>query len=96
VSNPPVLVAMGPCFVHGAVFLFDPDRVTSVLVDPVTGAPPDVDPDPATPDMDDRVAGRYAGRSARCAASSSTTRRAAQGRGRPFDETDTSGGQVQQ
>jgi hypothetical protein len=96
VSNPPVLVAMGPCFVHGAVFLFDPDRVTSVLVDPVTGAPPDVDPDPATPDMDDRVA-----RSVRrpicplcCKFLNDTA--AAQGRGRPFDETDTSGGQVQQ
>lgn len=37
------LSALGPCYVHGGIFEFDPDRVLSVMVDPVTNRPPDVD-----------------------------------------------------
>ena len=54
--NPAVLTAMAPCFIHAGIFSFDPDRVTSVLIDPVTNAPPDVNPDPATPEVTVRVA----------------------------------------
>lgn len=35
-------IAFGNCFVHGGLFMFDPDTVTSVLIDPVTGLPPDM------------------------------------------------------
>jgi hypothetical protein len=52
----PVEVGMAPCYIHGGVFEFNPYKVAAVLVDPVTGAPPDVDPDPATPSLDARVA----------------------------------------
>ena len=47
-------IAYGPCYGCGLLFAFDPDRVTSILVDPHTGRPPNVDkharritPDPA-------------------------------------------------
>jgi hypothetical protein len=43
VSEPAVTVALGPCFVHGGIFAFDPDRVPTVLIDPVTERPVDVD-----------------------------------------------------
>jgi hypothetical protein len=36
-------VAMGECYVHGGRFMFDPERVPVVLIDPVTNRPPDVD-----------------------------------------------------
>lgn len=38
----PEVIALGQCCVHGGLFEFDPDRVPSVLVDPETGLPPDV------------------------------------------------------
>lgn len=38
------LIATGPCVVHDGIFSFDPDRVTTIVWDPVTGNPPDVDP----------------------------------------------------
>jgi hypothetical protein len=52
----PAEVGMAACFIHGGTFQFNPYKVAAVLVDPVTGKPPDVDPDPATPDFDVRVA----------------------------------------
>jgi hypothetical protein len=36
----PAVVALGPCFVHGGIFAFDPDRVPTVLVDPETSMLP--------------------------------------------------------
>jgi hypothetical protein len=38
--------ALGPCFACKQLFGFDPDTVPSVLIDPQTGKPPDVDPAP--------------------------------------------------
>lgn len=42
----------GSCFVHGGLFSFDQATVPSVLVDPETGRPPDVDQrgEPIEPD----------------------------------------------
>jgi hypothetical protein len=40
------MVAFGACFACGRLFLFNPELVPSVPVDPQTGAPPDVDPKP--------------------------------------------------
>lgn len=34
---------VAPCVICGKRFVFDPDRVPVVLVDPQTGRPPDVD-----------------------------------------------------
>jgi hypothetical protein len=86
----PVTAALGPCFVHGGIFAFDPDRVPTVLVDPETGRPLDVD-----------AAGRLCepppgalGRSQKrpycpgCAKAMNAVR-AAWGQSRIFDETDT-------
>lgn len=48
------LFAIGPCFICGQQFTFDPETVQSVWVDPQTNRPPDVNslgehitPDPA-------------------------------------------------
>ena len=98
-NPPPVLIAMAPCHVHGGVFAFDPDQVQSVLIDPETGRPPDVDEAgyllPPDPSQAERIA-----RSVRrpiCPACCKMLNEAARLRGLPahFDETDTSGGQVQ-
>lgn len=35
-------LAIGPCFVCGEPFSFDPDTVDSVPIDPVTQLPPDL------------------------------------------------------
>jgi hypothetical protein len=40
------LVAFSPCFVHKLPFLYQPDLVTSVPIDPVTGQAPDTGGDP--------------------------------------------------
>lgn len=37
------LIGFGHCYGCGLPFAFDPDRVASVYVDPVTRRPPDVD-----------------------------------------------------
>ena len=55
-SNSPVEVGTARCFIHGGYFEFNPYKVAAVLVDPVTGKPPDVDPDPATPNFAEREA----------------------------------------
>jgi hypothetical protein len=49
-----VLIAISPCFACRAPFPYDPDRVPSVLVDPETGLPPDLNPDGTSrgPDAD--------------------------------------------
>jgi hypothetical protein len=39
---PGVMIGLGPCYLHGGLFEFDPDTVVTVLVDPQTGRPPDV------------------------------------------------------
>jgi hypothetical protein len=36
------LIALGPCFVCGGPFAFDPDTVASIPIDPATGLPPDL------------------------------------------------------
>lgn len=38
--------ALGRCYMCRQVFRFDPDRVPSVSIDPVTRKPPDVDGEP--------------------------------------------------
>lgn len=35
--------ASGPCVIHGGYFAYDPELVPTVLIDPYTGRPPDVD-----------------------------------------------------
>lgn len=37
----PPLIGLAPCFTCRQPFAFDPDRVTSVPIDPRTGYPPD-------------------------------------------------------
>jgi len=39
-------VAVGPCFTCRQLFTFAPDLVPSVPIDPVTGCPPDINPEP--------------------------------------------------
>jgi hypothetical protein len=48
------LVGMDVCYLHGQMFRFDPHTVVTVLVDPQTGWPPDVDENnqPCTPDSE--------------------------------------------
>jgi hypothetical protein len=97
-QDPAVLIAMGPCVVHGGLFQFDPDRVTSMLWDPVTDNPPDVDPvtdQPVSPPDPERVARSY--QAPVCPACCKRLNEAARAQGLPaqWDETDTSGGQVQ-
>jgi hypothetical protein len=46
------LLAIGPCFLCKSRFQFDPDRVTSVFIDPVTGLPPDLAEDGTPKEMD--------------------------------------------
>lgn len=96
-ADPPVLIAMGPCHVCGGIFGFDPDRVTSVLIDPETGRPPDVDEDGNFVDLETEAEG--VARSSRrpvcprcCKALNAELAR--RGQGPRFDETDTSDGQV--
>jgi hypothetical protein len=36
------VTAIAPCFAHKGPFEFDPEKVTSVPIDPVTGLPPDL------------------------------------------------------
>jgi hypothetical protein len=96
---PAVIIAYAPCRVHRGIFGFDPDRVTSVLIDPVTDCPPDVDPATslpvAVPDPA-RVARSY--RAPICPGCCKRLNDALRhlGKDPAFDETDTSGGQVQQ
>lgn len=40
------MIAVRPCWVHKGLFMFNPDLVTSVLIDPVTGLSPDLGGDP--------------------------------------------------
>jgi hypothetical protein len=40
-------IAIAPCFMCGRSFAFDPDRVASIRIDPVTGNAPDLGGDPA-------------------------------------------------
>ena len=42
----PELLGIAPCFMCKQPFAFDPDRVTSISIDPVTGLPPDLGGDP--------------------------------------------------
>lgn len=51
-----IMRALGTCYAHDGAFWFDPEHVNVVLVDPVTGRPPDVGPDPDTPDDEARRA----------------------------------------
>jgi hypothetical protein len=42
----PDMLGIAPCYACKQPFAFDPDRVTSVSIDPVTGLPPDLGGDP--------------------------------------------------
>ena len=46
------MVGMDKCYVHGGVFMFDPETVVSVRIDPQTGRAPDVgaDGEPCEPE----------------------------------------------
>lgn len=39
------IVGIGPCYSCRQVFMFVPEKVPCIMVDPATGIPPDVDPD---------------------------------------------------
>jgi len=43
---PAEMIAFGPCWACGTRFAFDPDKVTSVLIDPQTRLAPDLGGDP--------------------------------------------------
>lgn len=101
-NDPAVLVAHTRCWFHGGIFACDPDRVTTVMVDPVTDNPPDVDPvtgqplDHGSALVQERVArSRYEPLCPPCCKRLNDAAEA-KGLGRPFDETDTSCGQVQE
>lgn len=40
------LTGIDECWVHHGLFMFDPDTVTTVWIDPQTGKPIDIDPAP--------------------------------------------------
>jgi hypothetical protein len=86
----PVVVALGPCCTCGQFFEFDPDKVPSVSVDPVTNRPPDVDaaglPCTAAPEALARV--RQQPYCPSCARLMNGMLRE-QGKAPRFDETDT-------
>lgn len=42
-----MFAAIGPCCLCDTRFSFDPDRVVVILMDPVTGLPPDLGGDPS-------------------------------------------------
>jgi hypothetical protein len=92
-----VMIAYAPCYVHGGIFGFDPDQVTSVLIDPVTDCPPDVDPVTGQPVTADPAAMARAVKQPVCPACCRRLNAVLRARGESakFDETDTSGGQVQ-
>jgi hypothetical protein len=99
-QDPPVMIAMAPCHLHGGIFSFDPDRVQSLLIDPATGRPPDVDEDNQRMDRDAPGVEEAFARSVQtflCPACCKKLNELLAARGEPprFDETDTSGGQVQ-
>lgn len=48
----PQFLALGRCFTCDKAFDFDPESVTTVLIDPVTNRPPDVGPDAERIDPD--------------------------------------------
>lgn len=45
-SDGPYLLAVGPCWSCKRTFSFNPARVPSIPIDPQTGKPPDIDPEP--------------------------------------------------
>lgn len=87
-------VAMGPCFLHGGLFAFDPERVQTIWIDPQTGNPPDVDPAtgaplPPGPLVDERMT--RSRKEILCPACCAQLNEAARRLGYPahYDETDT-------
>jgi hypothetical protein len=88
----PLMLASAPCCSCGHYFFFDVDRVQTVLIDPATGRPPDVDeaghPVEPEPGAMERSEGRPM--CPKCAILLNGMLR--QGGQEPrFDETDTSG-----
>lgn len=96
-DDPPVLIAYGSCWVGREFFGFDPDRVTSVLIDPETKRPPDVDASGQHVTPDPEATARSI-RQPICPACCKKLNAVLVSRGEApaFDETDTSDGQVQQ
>jgi hypothetical protein len=45
-TGPGDMIGIAPCFMCKQPFAFDPDRVTSISIDPMTGLPPDLGGDP--------------------------------------------------
>lgn len=91
--DPAVMAALGPCFIHGGLFMYDPYRVPSILVDPETGRPPDVTAEGQRCEPSPEALGRSA-RQPYCPDCAKRLNREARARGLPahFDETDTSEG----
>jgi hypothetical protein len=79
VSGGPAVVGFAPCYACRRTFAFDVDRVTSVLVDPVSGLAPDLG--------GDRARARREPLCPRCCRALNPRRRAAGLE--PLDETDT-------
>lgn len=84
------MIAFGPCCVCGNVFSFNPDQVPSILMDPETGRPPDVDENGHPTQPSPEAAARAVKRPycPVCAKALNTERRA-RGEEPIFDETDT-------
>jgi len=74
------MIGLGPCWACRRTFAFDPDRVTSILIDPVTGLAPDTGGDPARARREPLCPA--------CCRAANPGRRAAGLE--PLDETDTS------
>lgn len=87
----PDMIAFGPCCVCGNPFPFDPDRVPSILMDPETNRPPDVNENgqhiqPSPEAVERSVKRPYC---PVCAKALNTELRS-RGEAAVFDETDTS------
>lgn len=88
----PVIIATGACCVCSHYFLFDVDRVQTVLIDPATGRPADVDEAGNSVDPEPGAVERSEGRPLcpKCAIMLNGMLRL-RGEAPRFSETDTSG-----
>lgn len=83
------MFVMGPCFVGGETFAFDPDTVPSILVDPQTGRPADVDAEGNQIELTEEVRARSV-REPYCPACAKRLNADPRRRGMPkFDERDS-------
>lgn len=86
----PGIAALSRCYVCGKPFMFDPDRVPSILIDPLTRLPPDVAAD-GSPITASPEAVQRSRREPYCPACARGLNAELRRQGKPaaFDETDT-------